>query len=98
MKRLTQLIIPALILACAPIQPISAQTSSAARPDNQISNVGTMPSRGMSMARVEKAFGRPQRRLDPVGDPPITRWVYDGFTVYFEHHLVITSVVTGDTF
>ena len=98
MKRLTQLTILALTLTCAPVQLISAQTSSSAPPDHQVSNVGTMPSRGISMARVEQAFGRPQRRLDPVGDPPVTRWVYDGFTVYFEHHLVITSVATGDTF
>jgi hypothetical protein len=31
-----------------------------------------------------------------VGDPPITRWVYDRFTVYFENDRVIHSVVHHD--
>lgn len=52
--------------------------------------------RGMSMDRVEQAFGRPLEVRGPVGDPPITRWVYDGYTVYFEHRHVIHSVVSRD--
>jgi hypothetical protein len=28
-----------------------------------------------------------------VGDPPISRWVYDHFTVYFEYDKVLHSVV-----
>jgi hypothetical protein len=30
-----------------------------------------------------------------VGDPPITRWEYPGFVVYFEHHLVVHTVARG---
>lgn len=48
--------------------------------------------RGMTMAQVERRFGAPKSKLAAVGDPPITRWVYAEHTVYFEHHLVITSV------
>lgn len=51
------------------------------------------PMKGMTMAQVEQRFGAPLNRLDPVGIPPITRWVYDRFTVYFEHQYVIHSVV-----
>ncbi len=51
-----------------------------------------LPSRGMSMSQVERGWGSPSRRAGPVGRPPISRWVYDEFTVYFEHQHVIHSV------
>lgn len=54
------------------------------------------PVKGMSMDRVEQAFGQPLEVRGPVGDPPITRWVYEGYTVYFEHRHVIHSVVSRD--
>lgn len=53
---------------------------------------------GLSMAQVEKKFGAPAHKMAPVPavgtryNPPITRWDYAKFTVYFEHghaiHLV----------
>lgn len=54
-----------------------------------------MPARGMSMDKVEAQFGSPSERLPAVGEPPITRWKYPGFEVYFEHQLVIHTVVIG---
>lgn len=51
------------------------------------------PTRGMTMARVESAFGSPRQQAAPVGDPPITRWDYADFVVYFEHDRVIHAVV-----
>ena len=51
------------------------------------------PSRGMSMEQVTRQFGEPESKTPWVGDPPITRWYYPGFTVYFEYKHVITSVV-----
>lgn len=51
------------------------------------------PERGQSMAFVKRAFGEPDSILPAVGDPPITRWIYQRFTVYYEHQLVITSVI-----
>lgn len=57
----------------------------------------TMPGRGLSMDQVESRFGTPAQRHGAVGDPPITRWVYDGYTVYFEGRWVIDSVANlGD--
>jgi hypothetical protein len=47
----------------------------------------------MSMVRVEMKFGSPESRFAPVGDPPISRWSYPAFTVYFEHNRVIHTVV-----
>lgn len=51
------------------------------------------PVQGMTMASVEKKFGQPQQKSDPVGEPPITKWTYPDYVVFFEHNLVIHSVV-----
>ena len=51
------------------------------------------PDRGMSMAQVEARFGAPAERFAAVGQPPITRWVYPGFVVYFEYQTVVHAVV-----
>ena len=52
----------------------------------------TLPGRGMSMEQVEARFGLPTEKIPAVGEPPISRWVYSGFTVYFENNLVLHSV------
>jgi hypothetical protein len=54
-----------------------------------------LPARGMDMSVVEKRFGAPQARHAAVGQPPITRWDYPGFSVYFEYQHVIHSVAAG---
>jgi hypothetical protein len=51
-----------------------------------------LPSRGQSMGQVEKRFGAPTQRYPAVGQPPITRWVYPNFVVYFEYEHVIHAV------
>ncbi len=51
------------------------------------------PAHGATMTQVRTQFGEPAQSLSAVGEPPITRWVYDGFTVYFEHDKVIHAVV-----
>jgi hypothetical protein len=53
------------------------------------------PKRGSTMGDVEKRFGAPVTRHPTVGKPPITRWDYSGFSVFFEHDRVIHAVVTG---
>jgi hypothetical protein len=50
------------------------------------------PARGMSMERVEATYGAPTDKHAAVGEPPITRWDYPGFVVYFEYQLVIHAV------
>ncbi len=52
----------------------------------------SIPTRGMTMESVEASFGTPTSRRAPVGDPPITRWEYPDFIVYFEYKRVIHSV------
>ena len=46
----------------------------------------------MSMQKVENTWGQPVSKRSAVGDPPITRWEYDGFIVYFEYNNVIHAV------
>lgn len=53
------------------------------------------PRRGSTMSDVEKHFGAPSEKHPTVGQPPITRWDYAGFSVFFEHDRVIHSVVTS---
>jgi len=51
------------------------------------------PRNGITMSQVRQQFGNPVSELPAVGDPPITRWDYGGFSVFFEHDLVLHSVV-----
>ncbi len=51
------------------------------------------PTNQMTMGQVRRMFGEPNERIGAVGDPPISRWVYDRYTVYFEYDKVISSVV-----
>ena len=51
------------------------------------------PTRGMTQASVESKYGSPASVKAPVGDPPITRWEYAGFVVFFEHDKVIHAVL-----
>ena len=60
------------------------------------------PTQGLSMAEVRARYGDPVAQFAPVGGgrpqhPPITRWQYDGYTVYFEHEKVIYSVADRST-
>jgi len=50
------------------------------------------PTRGMTQARVEQNFGSPTSVRSPVGEPPITRWEYPDFVVFFEYDRVIHAV------
>jgi hypothetical protein len=57
------------------------------------------PQRGMTMDAVRARFGNPVTEHPPVPTndgplhPPITRWDYDGYSVYFENNIVLHSVV-----
>ena len=50
------------------------------------------PVRGMTMEQVEAKFGQPATKQPAVGKPPITRWDYPGFAVYFEFNHVVHTV------
>jgi hypothetical protein len=58
------------------------------------------PQRGMSMNTVRERFGNPVTEHPPVPTnegplhPPITRWDYNGYSVYFENSTVLHAVLT----
>jgi len=51
------------------------------------------PGNGMKMSDVESRFGAPATRHEAVGEPPITRWDYPSFAVFFERDLVLHAVL-----
>ena len=60
----------------------------------------SLPGKGQTMGEVVKRFGQPQIKHTPAGGdspkhPPITRWDYAGFSVFFEHQHVVDAVVPG---
>jgi hypothetical protein len=58
------------------------------------------PRAGMNMESVRAKYGNPVREHPAVSttggplQPPITRWDYNGYSVFFEHDVVLHSVVT----
>ncbi|MFP5358351.1 MAG: hypothetical protein ACLGHI_07855 [Gammaproteobacteria bacterium] len=59
-----------------------------------------LPQRGETVLQVEERYGLPAVQYPPVGGdkpqhPPITRWDYAGFSVFFENGHVIHAVVQG---
>lgn len=55
-----------------------------------------LPSAGMTMSSVQAKYGVPLKKLDPIGKPPISRWQYPKFTVYFEYDHVVHSIQMVD--
>ena len=53
---------------------------------------GTRPARGQTMTSVEERYGTPTAKMAAVGEPPISRWEYPQFTVFFEFDRVIHAV------
>lgn len=89
-----------LAVACA-LCLLAAPTGLLAAPAPGAATVNPpYPVRDMTMANVRHIFGAPQQMLAPVPatgkfpKPPITRWVYPDFIVYFERNLVIHTVLT----
>lgn len=87
-------VLAALALSCSAIVSSAALADELKTPRVTPASADR-PARGMSMEKVEATFGAPTNRATPVGEPPITRWEYPGFVVYFEHRLVIHTVGVG---
>jgi len=51
------------------------------------------PTRGETTANVEAKFGEPTAKQAAIGEPPISRWEYKEFVVFFEYDRVIHAVV-----
>ena len=82
------------MLAMAAAGALIGSPAAAAEPAAADSGtVASYPGRGANMQSVEARYGAPAARRGPIGKPPITRWDYPGFVVFFEYEHVIHSVV-----
>lgn len=59
---------------------------------NYLGNVDK-PVTGQKKRSVQAKYGQPMASSGPSGEPPITRWDYENFSVYFESETVIHSVL-----
>lgn len=69
-------------------------------PENPPETTLALPSKGEAQTAVLRRYGEPARRHAAVGgasaaQPPITRWDYSGFSVFFENSHVVHAVVPG---
>jgi len=60
--------------------------------DKSSASLTESPNRGMSMETVESKWGEPDQKRAAIGEPPISRWEYSNFVVYFEYSHVIHAV------
>lgn len=72
--------------------PEAPEAADASNSDTESMSI-TLPGRGMTKENVETRFGAPDTITSSVGEPPISRWIYGSFTVYFEYDHVIHSVL-----
>lgn len=64
--------------------------------DFEVQTRAGLPERGQSQSGVRSRHGEPVQRHPTVGDPPITRWDYNDFSVVFEGEFVLHSIVHGE--
>ena len=75
-------------LAIFPWQSLSAETLVV----NGIDVSGSRAVRGLSMQNVRAKWGEPRAKRSAIGDPPISRWDYPNYVVYFEYDHVVHAV------
>lgn len=91
MKAINRFIVTAALVLCTSLAaadvlriPVGSQGSERSRVE--------LPERGMSAATVRARWGDPVATHDPVGEPPIARWDYPAFSVYFERDIALHAV------
>ena len=94
MTKISVIVASALLFSATSISQAEVISIADPRYDVPNSAEGVLrPTQGMSMSSVEQQFGQPEQKNPAIGDPPITRWIYSDFSVFFEHNIVIHSVV-----
>lgn len=83
-----------------PALPFAAQADVIEIPESDIAGPVAKPAKGTTMKAVLQEFGAPRVKHKAVGggskrQPPITRWDYPGFSVFFENSHVVDAVVPG---
>ena len=93
MSKVSNLILGLFLVSAV---PVSAEVISIADPRYNVPNDTTgvvRPTRGMSMKAVTNYYGAPASKTAAVGQPPISKWTYPDFVVFFEYSTVIHAVV-----
>ncbi len=93
----TQVLVSLLCLSAAGLVHTTRAHAALEVDDGKVAVIPSatpQPARGALMKTVEKQFGAPAEKHPTVGKPPITRWDYPNFSVFFEGDRVIDSVVT----
>jgi len=85
----------AIAMACVGMGFAAAQAQDLQMTGTEAASRAGVPTRGITMAQVEQRYGAPASRLAAVGQPPITRWVYPSFVVFFEGNVVIHAVASS---
>ncbi|UTW08402.1 phosphodiesterase [Pseudomonas benzenivorans] len=84
---------PRLLALLALLLPLSGHAETLQIPLGQQGAAAIeLPQRGTSQRAVLERYGLADQEHAPVGQPPITRWDYREFSVYFEYDHVINSV------
>ncbi len=89
MKQLLPLALTAALFATVPVHADTLTIPLGQQATGQQQN---LPQRGSSTSQVQRQHGEPVSRQAAVGQPPITRWDYADFSVYFEYDHVIQAV------
>ncbi|MEZ5525656.1 MAG: hypothetical protein R3E62_11985 [Pseudomonadales bacterium] len=82
----------AAALLTAPLSQAQTIEVGVSKQAPELQNI-SRPHNGMDKSEVEAIYGAPYAVSGPVGEPPITSWSYEKFTVYFEHDTVLHSVL-----
>src|SRR5690606_11825210 len=82
------------LLCCGLFTSVGAQADVLTIPVEQpaASQALSLPPQAASTDAVIRRYGEPVTRHAAIGDPPISRWDYAGFSVYFERDKVVHSV------
>lgn len=90
------------LLALALLLPASFATQAdvLVMPESGSAAAVAKPRKGSTMKTVLNQFGAPSKKYATVGgssaqQPPITRWDYPAFSVFFERTHVVDTVVPG---
>lgn len=90
--KISGVFLAALFCSTPAVSEVLLIDAIAEEPSNSASGL-LRPRNGQFMQAVESQFGKPEATHGPTGDPPISRWDYPAFSVYFEYNRVLTSVV-----
>ncbi len=90
--RKTSRMLLAAMAATAAIKVASADSLIIEGLDQAQVTAAERPARGMTMDRVASKWGAPAAKDAAIGQPPITRWEYSNFVVFFEYDHVVHAV------